>query len=181
MEKISGVYEIRNTVTGWRYIGSSVNIDSRIRGHKWHLKHHDHFSSKIQNDWDGLGEDNFVFTVLEKCEPKDILTREQFYIDTLKPEYNVTAMAGNPASNKTRATLGKLAEALRGKLRTPEQIEKMRAGLEAARKAKTPKNKTCQNCGAVFETINPVKVYCSGKCKQAAYNARLRKKQAVTP
>lgn len=42
----------------------------------------------------------FSFTILEYCDSDVLLEREQHYIDTLKPEYNVCQTAGS--------TLGKL-------------------------------------------------------------------------
>jgi group I intron endonuclease len=33
--------------------------------------------------------------MIEYCEPKDVIQREQYYIDLLKPEYNILKVAGS--------------------------------------------------------------------------------------
>lgn len=67
---------------------------------------------------------NFKLDILEYCEPSVLLEREQCYLDTLKPEYNILKTAGSTAgikrseatilkfktivSNKSEETLAKL-------------------------------------------------------------------------
>lgn len=33
--------------------------------------------------------------ILEYCEPENVIEREQYYLDTLKPEYNILKIAGS--------------------------------------------------------------------------------------
>lgn len=40
------------------------------------------------------GHENFTLKVLEYCDPASILEREQYYLDTLKPGYNILKVAG---------------------------------------------------------------------------------------
>jgi len=35
------------------------------------------------------GYSNFSLTILEYCDPKDCLVREKYYIDLIKPPYEV--------------------------------------------------------------------------------------------
>ena len=37
----------------------------------------------------------FTIEILEYCDPKDLIKREQYYIDLLKPEYNILKIAGS--------------------------------------------------------------------------------------
>lgn len=94
--KLSGVYEIRNTLNNKRYIGSSINIYRRWRDHKRMLNLSVHPNKHLQSAWNKYGEKHFVFKILETCEPiKDtILFLEQKYLD-LKPEYNNSPTAGS--------------------------------------------------------------------------------------
>lgn len=39
------------------------------------------------------GYSNFKLEILEYCDPKDIIKREQYFMDYLKPEYNVLNLA----------------------------------------------------------------------------------------
>lgn len=41
------------------------------------------------------GHSNFSLEILEYCKPSEILEREQYYIDLLKPEYNLLKTAGS--------------------------------------------------------------------------------------
>jgi group I intron endonuclease len=51
----------------------------------------------------------FFFFYLEYCEPANAITREQYYIDLLKPEYNILQVAGSRMGSKhTEETKAKL-------------------------------------------------------------------------
>jgi group I intron endonuclease len=90
-----GVYEIVNTVNGHRYVGSSANIPHRWSGHKYDLNKNKHHSIYLQRAWDKYGTDCFKFSVIEYCEKEQLIEREQFHIDALKPSYNISPTAKN--------------------------------------------------------------------------------------
>ncbi len=48
------------------------------------------------------GFDEFILEILEYCEPSDLIKREQYYIDLLKPEYNILKFAGSSLGVKRR-------------------------------------------------------------------------------
>ena len=91
----SGIYEIVNTVNGKRYIGSAVNIAQRWRQHRCELakgRHNPH----LRSAWRKHGEAAFEFHVVEFVDDKsNLLAREQYYIDSRKPEYNCARVAGS--------------------------------------------------------------------------------------
>lgn len=39
------------------------------------------------------GYDNFTFQILEYCPIQDLMEREQYYLDTVQPEYNILKFA----------------------------------------------------------------------------------------
>jgi group I intron endonuclease len=41
------------------------------------------------------GYASFSFEILEYCNKNDVLVREQYYLDLLKPEYNILRIAGS--------------------------------------------------------------------------------------
>jgi group I intron endonuclease len=41
------------------------------------------------------GHSSFSLEILEYCEPDNVVTREQHYLDLLKPEYNILKIAGS--------------------------------------------------------------------------------------
>ena len=87
--EVSGIYMIINTKNGKRYIGSSKNIRNRMWDHRAELRHNYHANYLLQNDWNEYGEDSFEYSIIEVCNIDDKFVREKFYIDTLKPEYNI--------------------------------------------------------------------------------------------
>lgn len=94
-QHISGIYAITNTVNGHQYIGSSCRIMKRWGHHRGLLRQNRHHSPYLQSAWWRYGEEAFEFTIIEECERSLLFEREQFYIDTLSPDYNVGQCAEN--------------------------------------------------------------------------------------
>jgi hypothetical protein len=46
------------------------------------------------------GYSNFTLEIREYCESSETLLREQYYLDLLKPEYNILLTAGSPFGRK---------------------------------------------------------------------------------
>jgi hypothetical protein len=46
------------------------------------------------------GYSNFILEILEYCESSETISREQYYLDMLKPEYNILFTAGSPLGTK---------------------------------------------------------------------------------
>ena len=89
-----GIYRIRNLINNKVYIGSTKNMKLRWAKHKALLRHNKHQNTHLQSAWNKYGEDAFVFEVIEECKTEDLISREQFFIDSLNPDYNQTAIAG---------------------------------------------------------------------------------------
>jgi len=57
------------------------------------------------------GHSSFSLSILEYCDVAKVIEREQYYIDTLKPEYNILQTAGSTFGyrwNHSEETLAKL-------------------------------------------------------------------------
>jgi group I intron endonuclease len=110
--KITGIYKIQSTIKPERiYIGSAVDIKRRWYEHTHDLKLNNHNNPKLQNHYNKYGNEDLIFTVMKECSIKLLLEREQYYIDKLKPFYNICCVAGN--------TLGiryKLSDEIRKKM-----------------------------------------------------------------
>lgn len=84
----TGVYIIICKINKKRYVGSSKQIHGRL---------HQHFNREpnlyphkpLYEDINKYGKDNFEWDLLEECDEKDLLTREQYWYDKLQPEYNL--------------------------------------------------------------------------------------------
>lgn len=77
----SGIYEIRNIVTGKFYIGSASNVTKRFTQHKDDLRKNRHPNKYLQNSWNKHGESVFKFSVLQYCEKDKLLLLEQSWFD----------------------------------------------------------------------------------------------------
>ncbi|MFA6213448.1 MAG: GIY-YIG nuclease family protein [Candidatus Obscuribacterales bacterium] len=116
MNSISGVYEIRNVINGKRYIGSSIDIKKRKREHLCLLRNKKHHSPHLQNSFCKYGKENFIFCVLEECPVSILIQREQHYIDTLHPEYNIAPYAKNKLGTKrTQESKDRMSKIMLGK------------------------------------------------------------------
>lgn len=98
--KISGIYCIINIKNSKKYIGSSKNIRQRLWSHRAELRHNKHENNYLQNAWNKYGEHNFDYYILEKCEESLLLEKEQLYIDTINPEYNMNKETQRPPCTK---------------------------------------------------------------------------------
>ena len=66
------------------------------------------------------GHSSFSLEILEYCEPSLVITREQYYLDLLKPEYNILKFAGSSLGFKH--SLEAKAK-IRAKALTSERLE----------------------------------------------------------
>jgi group I intron endonuclease len=117
---ISCVYEIRNTVTNRHYVGSTVNFNKRKKEHQSGLCKGVHHNRFLQRAFDKYGDVSFVFSILEIVEDKSkLIEREQFWIDSTSPQYNIAQVAGSTLgvrfseearANISRAVVNALAD-----------------------------------------------------------------------
>ena len=91
----SGIYKIQNTQNNNIYVGSAIDIKSRWWTHRSLLRKGKHHSKHLQSAWNKYGEMYFDFVVLEYCDRENLIAREQYYIDTYCPSYNMSPTAGN--------------------------------------------------------------------------------------
>src|SRR5258706_128926 len=92
-----GIYKLIHVASGRFYVGSAVNFKKRFDLHIWCLNRGQHYNPKLQNAWNKYGEEAFVFEVVEIVEdPSILLVREQYYLDTLKPFYNIALSVRSP-------------------------------------------------------------------------------------
>jgi group I intron endonuclease len=129
--KVSGVYCIRNLINGKIYIGSSVDIKKRWSFHKKTLDKNTHHNGRLQNAWNKYGADAFEFSILEVCFSFILIFREQHYMSTLKPFYNIAPTAGSPLGVKhTAETKAKVSAAIKSRMTTPEARSKAAARMK---------------------------------------------------
>ena len=87
-EMISAVYQIKNKVTGERYVGSSKDVYARWANHKCTSVWNSNPNRRLYQDFQKYGIENFMFAILAPVEEEHLRKVEQEFIDMLKPEYN---------------------------------------------------------------------------------------------
>lgn len=115
---MSGViYKIENKITNELYVGSSSSgLKKRMYSHLYLLRKNKHHSPILQSVFHKYGEQSFLFSEIENSiqDNKSLLQREQFYIDSLKPKYNICPVAGNTKNRKaTNDSKIKVAQTLK--------------------------------------------------------------------
>lgn len=149
----SGIYLVLNTLNFHCYVGSSIDIEGRVARH---LKGEG--SQVVKSAKKKYGMRNMSAAILKQCSEEDLIEREQFWIDEVEPEYNLSSIAGRaemtPEVRKKMSeshkgnqnALGhrhseearkKISEKTRKAMRNPEVISK----LSKCKKGKSPWNK----------------------------------------
>lgn len=141
----SGIYCWTNIESNKKYVGSSVDLYKRFTKY-YSIKYitRTSKSSLICRALLKHGYSKFKLDILEYSDPSVLIEREQYFIDTLNPEYNILKVAGSLfgykhtiessqkmseiAKNRSEETIAKLREAALGKtyLHTEETKNKIR-------------------------------------------------------
>lgn len=109
-----GVYKITNIINNKFYIGSSKNIEKRLKNHFNNLKNNTHCNKHLQNAYNKYGKDAFISEILEITSEYDLRSREDYYIKKTKCYdgnigYNIAKGAiGGGSDYFTEETLQKL-------------------------------------------------------------------------
>lgn len=134
METKNIIYSITNSINGKKYVGSALSFNKRKKDHLNRLKNGKHHSKKLQNAYNKYGENVFEFNVLEVVEDvNQLIQTEQKWIDNLKPDYNMTLIAGlnsHLGMKRSDETKKKISEALKGKTLTEEHKQKISKTLK---------------------------------------------------
>lgn len=112
----SGIYKITNVTNHKLYVGSAVDIGKRFKKHLYDLENKIHVNPHLQRAYDNDGVGSFELQIIEEVEKSGLIEREQFYLDELKPEYNICQTAGSRLGHKfSPETRAKLSKALTGR------------------------------------------------------------------
>jgi group I intron endonuclease len=94
-QKSGVVYKITNLLDNKFYIGSSANLIKRYYTHISNIRANKQTCTKLIRAVRKHKEENFKFEIVEECAIDNLLEREQYFLDTLKPHYNIALIAGS--------------------------------------------------------------------------------------
>lgn len=131
--KVSGVYKITCTANGKVYVGSAIDVKSRIRNHKSSLNCDRHHNSHLANAWRKYGAETFLFEIIEEIDDTArLIEREQWWIDrldTVKSGFNIRPRAescrGIKHSEQSKQNMSKAQKGLKKKPLTEEHRQKI--------------------------------------------------------
>lgn len=93
----TGIYRWVHIEQGKSYVGSAKNLSIRFK--QYFNYNHITYPKRNMRIYKALlkyGYAEFRLEILEYCSPEVLIEREQFYFDTLIPEYNILKIAGSP-------------------------------------------------------------------------------------
>lgn len=169
--KDSGIYKIESIIHPDRiYIGSAKKFSYRRTKHFYKLKNNNHENGKLQNHVNKYGIEDLNFIIIEKCNILELLIREQYYIDTLNPFFNICKIAGNTLGRRpSEETLVKMRNRVCSN-ETREKLRKSNTGKRLTEEEKFNRRKNYKHWSHSKETIEKMK---KPKSKIAILNAKL--------
>lgn len=125
-KKKAGVYRWTNLTNNKSYIGSGTNLSKRLRDY-YSLRN---LERQIKNNKSMIyrsiikyGFSSFTLEILEYCSASLSISREQYYLDFLKPEYNILKKAGSSLGRKHS---DEAKAKMREKALTSERLERLK-------------------------------------------------------
>ncbi len=142
----SVIYKIENTINSKIYVGSAINFINRKRNHTSALNRNKHHSIHLQRAWNKYGKNSFKFSIIEKCNKKQLIKKEQYWMDTLqviKNGYNICPSARSRWGFKhTKKTKQKISEKKKGSIPWNKDTKGICKSTKASfKKGRTPWNK----------------------------------------
>ena len=173
------IYCITNKITGYTYIGQSLNVSSRWGTHRWSLTKGDHHCQHLQRSWNKYGQENFDWFIIENnLDQEQANELEQklirWFADadlSFNPYWNHKGRGEVSPEVRQKMREANLARGAKppsrlGISNSPESIEKARQ--TRIKNAKPKKKRFCQECGII--ELETVRKYCDECEKTRMHN-----------
>ena len=132
----SAIYCLRNTIDNKCYVGSAKKLNYRLWNHKHKLTKGNHANKHLQNFVNKHGIDTIYFEILEKVE-NNIIEREQHWINTLNPAFNILPIAGSSEGiSLSEEHKSKISKGRKGILHTEDTKTRISESMKGVSKTK---------------------------------------------
>jgi group I intron endonuclease len=125
MNNTPGIYKITCLSNKKIYIGSTVKLVNRIQQHKWHLKNNRHHNPILQSSYNKYGSDQFEYEIIESCDEKSLIQREQYWMDFYKATLGFNIVPRADRKKVSEETKKKISIANKGKKKSLKTRKKM--------------------------------------------------------
>lgn len=93
---MTGIYCIHNKSNNKYYIGSASDLQKRKINHFSMLRNNSHHSIYLQRAWNkSKNKEDFEFIILEECEEKELIDKENYYLNLLCDSKNYINKVNN--------------------------------------------------------------------------------------
>jgi len=180
-----GIYCIRNIINNKVYIGQSVDIKRRWRGHRYDLNSNKHPNVHLQYAWNKYGKESFEFKVIHECSEDELDELEKYYIklyNATDDKFGYCQKDGGQSNNHlSEESKEKIRKAKIGTKLRPDLVENLRkintgrplteehkrkiGDANRGRKNPHPGNNCrkviCVNTGEIFNSIKDASLWCN--------------------
>lgn len=150
MDKICGVYFIKNLINNKVYIGKSKNLFKRWESHLYALKSNTHPNSHLQSSFNKYGEINFSFIILESFKEVDEIYLNELEIKLIKEYkshidlYGYNKTFGGEGASHIDEVKQKISNSLKGQIFTKERRQKISISNKGRKQSKKEKLKRAE-------------------------------------
>lgn len=185
----SGIYQIKNNISGGVYFGRSVDVHDRLIHHRNELRRNVHRNKRLQNAWNKYGENSFKFELVWENSPQELYELEGFVLEFMwghERLYNHHKLSyggfepGNKLGcfSRSAKTKERLSKAFTGRQFSDEhraKISKTKTGLKASEETKKkmsdakvgkPRPQSWHDKMAEYRAKNPVQIIACEHCKK---------------
>lgn len=184
MTKLCGIYLLTHIESGRKYVGQSIDIETRIRYHSY-----GYGSFKLSHCIKKYGFESFSWCAVELCSVQNLNERETFWInhfDCISPNGLNLTTGGQQAQSVSEETLLKMSIASTGRKqteRTKQILKSCHTGRKRSQETREKLSKSHLGQKPTKETIEARRIANTGRqhTEQAKLKMRKPKSQSRSP
>jgi group I intron endonuclease len=185
-----GIYIIRCTENGKTYVGQSVDIETRKKGHRSSLRANKHKNPHLQSAYNKYGEIAFEHTVVEICAIELLNERELHWISIFNSTESSVGFnlrgGGDAIHSMSQESKDKISKTTKGRIGKPcteeakAKISEAKKGIELSDSTKANMSKSRQGKRKSQAHKDALAASLRGKKRPASiYSEEYRRKMSI--